>query len=130
MEEKVNGEASSEEGAESPKRKVIRVESEENAKLCERSFEFEQGRSKKNKFRAKRDQHPHKGPSFSVTINAASSAFNESLTAKGLAPLKNRQWKAVVEKKARRGRLGICWERTIEYFSIGRLKVKKVSKRC
>ena len=48
--------------------------------------------------------------SFGVTIAAVtrSSEFasvNESLTAEGLAPLKNWQWKAVVEQKAHRGRL-------------------------
>ena len=37
------------------------------------------------------------------TVNSCQQCYNESLA--GLAPLKNWQWKAVVEKKAHRGRL-------------------------
>ena len=59
MEKKVNGKAPWDEGAEVqiPKRKVVRVESEENAGLCERIIELEPGGSRRNKFRAKRAQH-------------------------------------------------------------------------
>ena len=39
------------------------------------------------------------------TVNLCQQCYNESLTAKGLALLKNWQWKAVVEKKAHHGRL-------------------------
>ena len=50
---------------------------------------------------------------FGVTIAGSDKALrfgqfdsvNEGLTAEGLAPLKNCQWKAVVEQKAHRGRL-------------------------
>ena len=41
----------------------------------------------------------------SYAVNLCQQCYNESLTAKGLALLKNWQWKAVVEKKAHRGRL-------------------------
>ena len=41
----------------------------------------------------------------SKTANVCQQCYNESLTAKGLGLLKNWQWKAVVEKKAHRGRL-------------------------
>ena len=65
------------------------------------------------------------------TVNLCQQCHNESLTVKGLALLKNWQWKAVVEKKAHRGRLwrtlgkdqsiqGMC-----EYFSLERVKAKK-----
>ena len=62
------------------------------------------------------------------TVNLCQQCYNESLTAQGLAPLKTWQWKAVVEKKAHRGRqwrmLGKdqyiqgMWE----YFSLARTK--------
>ena len=39
------------------------------------------------------------------TVNLCQQCYNESLTAQGLAPMKNWQWKAVVEKKAHLGRL-------------------------
>ena len=39
------------------------------------------------------------------TVNLCQQCYNESLAAKGLAPLKIWQWKAVVEKKAHRCRL-------------------------
>ena len=41
----------------------------------------------------------------SCTANMCQQCYNESFAAEGLAPLKNWQWKAVVEKKAPRGRL-------------------------
>ena len=63
-----------------------------------------------------------------------SAVLQRKLDAKGLAPLKNLQWKAVVDKKAHRGRkwrmLGKdqyiqgMWQ----YFSIERLKAKKFLK--
>ena len=46
------------------------------------------------------------------TANLSQQCYNESLTAKGLAPLKNWQWKAVVEKKAHQGRLWIMLGKT------------------
>ena len=68
------------------------------------------------------------------TLNLCKQCYNESLAAKGLAPLKNWQWKAVVEKKAHRGRprriLGkdqhtqVMWE----YFSLERVKAKTFMK--
>ena len=70
----------------------------------------------------------------SYTANQSQQRHNDSLTAQGLAPLKSWQWKAVVEKKACRGRrwrmlrkdqfLQGLWE----YFSIERLKAKKFLK--
>ena len=68
------------------------------------------------------------------TANLCPQCCNGSLTAKGLAPLKNWHWKEVVEKKAHRGRL---WrmlgkdqlkQRMWEYLSIERLKAKKFVK--
>ena len=58
MERKADRKAPGEEGEESrsPKKKVIRVESERNAGLCEIIIELEQ----RNKFSARRDQHPAK----------------------------------------------------------------------
>ena len=41
----------------------------------------------------------------SYTVNLCQQCYNERLTAQGHAPLKSWQWKAVVEKKAHRGRL-------------------------
>ena len=41
----------------------------------------------------------------SYTVNLCQQYDNERLTAQGLEPLKTWQWKAVVEKKAHRGRL-------------------------
>ena len=41
----------------------------------------------------------------SYTVNVCQECENGRLTAQGLAPLKSWQWKAVVEKKAHRGRL-------------------------
>ena len=38
-------------------------------------------------------------------VKLCQQCYNEGLTAQGLAPLKNWQWKAVVEKKAHLGRL-------------------------
>ena len=70
----------------------------------------------------------------SYTANRCHQFYNESLTAKGLAHLKNWQWKAVVEKKAHRGRL---WRMLVndqfiqgkwEYFSLERVKAKKFMK--
>ena len=59
MEKKVHGKASWDEGAEvqSSKRKVIWVESEETTGFCERIIEPERRGSRRNKCRAKRDQH-------------------------------------------------------------------------
>ena len=104
----------------------------------------EPGRSRRNKFRAKRDQHPTKAMfwcdnrcsdkalSFwqfasvvikegevSYTANLCQQCYNERLTAKGLAPLKNWQWKAVVEKKAHRGRLWRMLGKTSTYKECG-----------
>ena len=61
MEKKVNGKVLWAEGAEvqSPKRKVIRVESEETQDSV-RIVEPEPGGSRRTKFRAQRDQHPTK----------------------------------------------------------------------
>ena len=41
----------------------------------------------------------------SYTVNLCQQCYNERLTAQGRAPLKSWRWKAVVEKKAHRGRL-------------------------
>ena len=41
----------------------------------------------------------------SHTVNLCQQCYNERLTAQGQAPLTSWQWKAVVEKKAHRGRL-------------------------
>ena len=72
MEEKVDGNTLGDESAEvqSPKRKVIRVESEKTQDYVRESFELELGGSRRNKFRAKRDQHPTKASCFGVTIAA------------------------------------------------------------
>ena len=76
------------------------------------------------------------GGKESYTANLCEQCYNESLTAKGLAPLKNWQWKAVVEKKAHRGR---PWGRVgkdqflqgmWEYFSRERVKAKMVYEGC
>ena len=65
------------------------------------------------------------------TANLCQQCYNERLTAQGLAPLKSWQWKAVVEKKAHRGRL---WrmpgkdqyiQGMWEYFSIKERKRKR-----
>ena len=70
------------------------------------------------------------------TVNLCEQCYNESLTAKGLAPLKNWQCEAVVEKKAHRGRL---WrmlgkdqflQGMWEYFSLRKSESKKVYEGC
>ena len=73
----------------------------------------------------------------SVVVDDVVQCYNESLTAQGLAPLKSWQWKAVVEKKAHRGRL---WnmlgkdqfiQGMWEYFSLAMVGVsEKVLKGC
>ena len=59
MEEKVDGEAPSDEGAEiqSPERKVIRVESEETQDYVRESLNLSREGCRRNKIRAKRAQH-------------------------------------------------------------------------
>ena len=77
MEEKVDGKSPSDEGAEiqSPKRKVIRVESEETQGLCERIIELEPGRSRRSQFRIKRDQHRKKGQCFGCDNRCSAKAL-------------------------------------------------------
>ena len=68
------------------------------------------------------------------TVNLCQQCHNESLTAQGLATLKNWQWKAVVEMNAHRGRL---WrmlgkdqyiQGMWEYFSLEGAKAKEFLK--
>ena len=49
------------------------------------------------------------------TVNLCQQCYNESLTAQGLAPLKNGQWKAVVERRRIVADYGGCWEKTSVY---------------
>ena len=49
---------------------MIRVESEETQDYVMESFNLRRDEAKRNKFRAKRDQHPKKGPCLGVTIAA------------------------------------------------------------
>ena len=107
MDKKANGKALGDESAEaqSPKSKVIRVESEETQDYVR----YEPGASRRNKFRAKRDQH---STSFDNALRfwqsrlsmmmLRSQHIQSSVSTKGCWSC---QWKAVVEKKARRGRL-------------------------
>ena len=131
IEEKVHGKAPSNEGAEvqSPKRKVIRVESEETQDYVRESLNLSQDEAEEISFLPSAISIPQR-PMFwcdnrcsdkalrfwqfaSVVVEDVKESYtanlcqqyNESLTAKGLAPLKNWQLKAVVEKKAHRGRL-------------------------
>ena len=123
-----------------PKRKVIRVESEENAGLCERIIEPEPGRSRRSEFRAKRDQHPTKAHVLVFTIAAATRSpytanlcqqcYNESLTAKCLAHFKE------LAVEGSRGKEGASWQAMEnagkdqfiqgkwEHFSLERVKGK------
>ena len=55
----------------------------------------------------------------SNTVNLCQQCYNESLTAQGRAPLKSWQQKAVVEKKAHRGRLWKMLKRTSIYKECG-----------
>ena len=125
MEEKVDGKAPRDSEKESDSGRIRR-----NAGLCERIIEPEPGRSRRNDVSCQARSASHKGPCFGVTIAAATR------TAKGLAHLKNWQWKAVVEKKAHRGKL---WRMLVkdqfiqgkwEYFSLERVKAKKVYEGC
>ena len=68
------------------------------------------------------------------TANLCQQCYNKKLMAKGSAPLTKWHWKAVVEKKAHRGRL---WrmlgkdqyiQGMSEYFSFERVKSKKFMK--
>ena len=68
----------------------------------------------------------------SYTVNLCQQCCNERLTAQGLAPLKNWQWKAVVEKKAHRGGLWRMFgkdkfiQEMWEHFSLARAKAIKI----
>ena len=63
-------------------------------------------------------------------VNLCQQCYNEKLTAQGLAPLKSWQWKAVVEKKAHRGRQwGMLGKDKLiqgmwEYFHLATAKAK------
>ena len=63
-------------------------------------------------------------------VNLCQQCYNEKLTAQGLAPLKSWQWKAVVEKKAHRGRLWRMLRKQgmWEYFSFERVNANKFMK--
>ena len=67
-----------------------------------------------------------------VSVKLCQQCYNEGLTAQGLAPLKNWQWKAVVEKKAHLGRLcrilkkDQCIQGMWEYLSFGKAKAKRL----
>ena len=126
-EEKEVGEAPQEDGAEvqSPKTKVFRVESEET-----QAKDLNQEEAEEISFVPSAISIPQR-PMFwcdnrcsdkalrfwqfasvvvedgkgSYTANLCQQCYNERLTAQGQVPLKNWQWEAVVEKKARRGRL-------------------------
>ena len=163
MEKNVNGKAPREEGAEvqSPKRKVIQVESEENQDYVREPVNLSQEEVEEISFVPSALSIPRapmfwcdnrcseKALSFwqfasvvvddgveAHTINLCQQCYNERLTAKGLQPLKSWQWKAVVEKKAHRGRLWTMLgddqftQGMWEYFCLERVKVKKVSEGC
>ena len=120
----MNGKAPWDEGAEvkSTKRKLIRVESEETQDYARKSLNLSRDEAEETSFVPSEISVPqrpmfwcdhrcsHKALRFwqfalvvvedgkgSYTANLCQQCCNETLTAKGLAPLKNWQWKAVVE---------------------------------
>ena len=126
MEEKVDRKSLGDEGAEvqGPKTKVIRVESEETQDYVSReeaeeicfvpsAISIPRGpmlwcdnrcRDKALRFWQLASVVVDDGEEVR-TVNLCPLCYNESLTARGLASLKNSQLKAVVEKKAHRGTL-------------------------
>ena len=130
MEGKVSRKAPWDEGAEiqSPKRKVIWVESEQTQDYVRKSLNLSREEAEEISFVPSALSIP-RGPMFWCDIRCSDKALrfwqkasvvidvescmvtlcqqchNERWTAQGQAPLKSWQWKAVVEKKAHRGRL-------------------------
>ena len=114
----------------SPKRKVIRLESEETQENVRESSIVSWEEAEETSFVPSALSIP-RGPMFwcdnrcsdktlrfwqfasavvddvkeSYTVNLCQQCYNERLTAQGLEPLNSWQWKAVAEKKAHRGRL-------------------------
>ena len=114
----------------SPKRKVIRVESEETQDYARESLDISREEAEEISFVPSAISIPQR-PMFwcnnrcsdkalrfwqfaseivddveeANTVNLCQQCYNERLTAQGQAPLKSWQWKAVVEQKAHRGRL-------------------------
>ena len=158
MEEEADGKALGEEGAEilSPKRKVIRAESEETQDYVKESLNLIRDEAEETSFLPSAFSITQR-PKFwcdnrcsdnalkfwqfasvvvedgkeSYTANLCQQCYNESMTAKGLASVKNWQWKAVVEKKAHRGRLKRMLGKDQflqgwwEYVSLDRVKGKR-----
>ena len=125
MERKADRNALGEEGEEirSPRKKVIRVESEETQDYVRESLNLSRDEAEEISFVPCALRIPQK-PTFwcdnrcreeasvlvedgeeSYTANLCQQCYNESMTANCLAPWKNWQWKEIVEKKAHRGRL-------------------------
>ena len=128
----------------SPKRKVIRVESEKTQDYvtAENSSEFEEEKERtfvpsavcvplKPLFRCDK-QCSEKTRSYwqlaSVVLNEGGEAYttnlcqkcwNKHLQAKGEEPLSNVQWRQVVEKKASRGRMWKMMVKTISARDVG-----------
>ena len=108
-----------------PKKRVIRAESEETQDYVRESLNLSREVAEEVSFVPSAISIPQR-PMFwcdnrcsdkeSYTANLCQQCYNESLTAKGLAHLKNWQWTAVVEKKAHRGRL---WGKTSLYKESG-----------
>ena len=161
MVEKVKEKALGEEGAgtQSPKRKVIWVECEETQDYVRNSLNLSRDEAEEISFVPSaisiprrimfwcdnrcRDKAFRFGQFASVVIhdgveshtpNLCQQCYNENLVAQSLAPLKNCQWKAVVEKKAHRGRLWrmLGQDQYIqgmwEYFFLERARAKKFMK--
>ena len=134
-EKEANQNARQEEGVEvqSPKRKIIRVESEETQDHVRDSLNFGWDEAEEISF-VPSALTIARGPVFwcddkcsdealrfwqfasvvvddgekAHTINLCQQCCNEKMTAQGLAPLKSWQWKTMVEQKAHRGNL---WKR-------------------
>ena len=130
-EKEANQNAPQEDGAgvQSPKRKVIRVESSETKDYERESLNLSRDEAEEFTFVPSAISIP-RGPMFrcdnrcsdkalrfwqfaslvvedgkeSYTANLCQWCNHERSTARGLAPVKNWQWKAVVEKKDHRGR--------------------------
>ena len=142
-----------EEGEEikSPKRKLIRVESEETQDYVREAVSAEQEEEEERFFVPSAVSVPPK-PVFrcdkqcsektlsywqlaSVVVNEGNEAkttklcqkcFNKHLQAKGETPLSNVQWRQVVEKKAYRGRMWkMMGKRTICTWDVGILSPRK-----
>ena len=158
----VDGEMQQEESAEihSPKRKVIRAESEETQDYVRETLAISQEEAQEIAFGSALSEP--RGPIYfcdnrcsakavrywqfasvvveeggdAHTVNLCQQCYNEQVVQQGKPRLKSWQWRAVVERKAHRGRIWkVMEERTIYTWNVGvfhsqKGRSKKDCRRC